>query len=358
MSYPCGAADFVDNLSSKLSQFEQVSVITSNPNSIQSGEAEVKIFQGPWSLLKVMKIAKWIKENNFDIVDVQYEAYMYANKGAVLLLPLFLPKRTKKILTLHSEGLPKIGKKFWRLIQYSLFQEVIFYSEHFLKNALSRFGSLKEKFHLIPFPSNITRIEQTPLKKIFKQSFKGLDPASLYVSYFGHLSPGRGIEEMIYALKNISSNRLNLILIGQFIPETNAYHRDLSLLIRKFGVENQITFTERLDEKEVSSILQISDVGLLPFTEGASFKNGSLAAYVAHQVPVVTSKSQLTEDILLKNKGIHFFDYKNPGEMTGILENILHNSAVLEDMKQEIGKLADYYSWDNYIKNRLTYYQK
>ncbi|MBC7541005.1 MAG: glycosyltransferase [Bacteriovorax sp.] len=358
MGYPCGAADFVDNLSSRLSEFEKVSVVTSNQNSIIKDSVEIKIFSGSWNLFKVMKIAKWIKENNFDVVDVQYESYMYAYKGYILLLPLFLPKKVKKILTLHSEGLPKFGKKFWRVAQYTLFQEVIFYSEHFLKNALNRFGSLKNKFHLAPFPSNITRIEQTPLKKILRQSFKGYDPSLLYISYFGHLTAERGLEEMIQAVKDVSSDKVHLILIGQFTPEKNPYHRELSALIRRLGIENQITFTERLDEKDVSSIIQISDVGLLPFVEGVSFKNGSLAAYIAHQIPVVTSKSELTEDLLLQNKGIQFFNYKNPKEMKNIIETILENPKTLENMQREIGKLSDHYSWNNYIKNRIACYQK
>jgi glycosyltransferase involved in cell wall biosynthesis len=358
MGYPCGAADFVDNLSNKLAALNKVTVINANPNSVQKTNVDIKVINGPWSIWKVISMAKWIRDNNFDVVDVQYESYMYGYGGSILLIPLFLPKKIKKVLTLHSEGLPKWGSKLWRLAQYSLFEEVIFYSEHFLNNALKRFSKMKDKFNLVPFPSNITRIEETPLKKILKQSFKGFDPSVLQVSYFGHLSQNRGIEEMVQALADLSSDKIHLIFIGQFIPDKNIYHRDLLALIKKLNVEQKITFTERLDEKEVSSIIQITDLALLPFVEGASFKNGSLAAYISHQIPVATTKSDLTEKLLLDNKGILFFDSKNLSSMKEVLNSVQKDPSILENMQGEISKLSDYYSWNNYIENRLTCYQK
>lgn len=358
MGYPCGAADFVDNLSSRLAKFAEVSVITSNPDSIKKDNVEIKIIKGSWNLLKVFEIARWIKKNHFDIVDIQYESYMYANKGVILLLPLLLPRKTKSILTMHSEALPYLGKKLWRILQYTLFEEVIFYSEHFLKNALKRFSSLKNKSHFAPFPSNITRIEQTPFRKKLKQTFRDLDPSLLYMSYFGHISKDRGLEEMLEVLKHISSDKWHLFLIGQFTPEKNSYHRELSLLIRKTGLEQKITFTERLNESEVSSIIQMSDIGLLPFVEGASFKNGSLAAYIGHQIPVITTRSELTEDLLLQNKGLQFFDNNKPEELKNILASLIENPSSLANMQKEIGSLTDHYSWDRYITNRLICYQK
>lgn len=358
MGYPCGAADFVDNLSTKLSQHHQVSLITSNTNSIKKDNIQVKIFDGKWNFFKVKEIAEWIKAENFDVVDIQYESFMYANSGVILLLPLLLPRKIKKILTLHSEHLPKLSQKFWRLIQYTLFQEVIFYSEHFMKKALVTYSRMQPKFHLAPFPSNITQLEITPLKKILTQSFKGHDPSLIYMSYFGHFSSNRGIEDILNAMKEINSDKLRLILIGQFTPDKNSYHRELNLLIKNMGLEKVVTFTERLDEKEVSAILQISDLGILPFSEGASFKNGSLAAYVSHQIPVITSKSETTEKTLLENKGIKFYDYKNPVGMTSILSDIVSNPSQLEGMKDQIKLLNENYSWDSYINGRMNLYEK
>ncbi|MBC7712062.1 MAG: glycosyltransferase [Rhizobacter sp.] len=357
MGYPCGAADFVDNFSTKLSKHHQVSLITSNTNSIKKDTVEVKIFNGKWNFFKIREIAEWIKRENFDVVDIQYESFMYANSGLILLLPLMLPKKIKKILTLHSETLPKLSQKFWRLIQYTLFQEVIFYSENFMKKALVSFSVMKPKFHLSPFPSNITQLEETPLKKILRQSFKGHDPSLIYLSYFGHLSSNRGVEDILKAMKEINSEKLRLILIGQFTPETNAYHRELNLLVKNMELEKVVTFTERLDEKEVSAILQISDLGILPFEEGASFKNGSLAAYVSHQVPVITSKSSTTEKALLENKGIKFYDHKSPQDMNGLLSGIVKDPSQLESMKDQIKELNENYSWENYIKNRMNLYE-
>lgn len=358
MGYPCGAADFAQNLSKELSNNLDVTVLTANTRAVKSGAVSVKIVEGPWNIWKVYKIATWIKKENFDYIDIQFEAYMYGSLGSILLLPFLLPKKCKKILTLHSEALPKKGGRLWRAIQMFFFDQIIFYSEQFLNNAEKRFQKEKNKFSLAPFPSNISKVSISPLMKMIKQHQKGLDPNTIYLSFFGHLSPGRHIEDLLQLMFLLKNKNFHLIFIGQFDPAKNVYHREIQQMYKSMELEDSITFTGRLEESEVSQMIQLTDIGLLPFSEGASFKNGSLAAYVSHQIPVFTTKSELTEKNLLDSKGLYFFSIQNLPELKNELLDIKINPKKLLFMKDEIQKLDQLYSWQNYREQRLSIYNR
>lgn len=358
MSYPCGAADFTLGLAKSLSQTNQVQVVTANDKTVFVNGVEIHTIPGPWNIFRVLKISRLIREQSFDVVDIQFEAYMYGRRGAILLLPLLLPRKIKKILTLHSEALPTTGGKIWRYVQMKLFDQVIFYSEQFMKNAQVRFNGYVNKFSLSPFPANIARYPDTTLKSLIARHFKGQAGHKLHLSYFGHISQERGIEYLIDLMDRLKGQDVHLIFIGQFDPSKNTYHRDIHSLIKARELESSITFTGRLDEKEVSQIISTSDAGVLPFLEGASFKNGSLAAYAAHHVPVLTTQSHLTEEVLKNNKGLHFFDLSSVSSLETKILELLVDSQLLVKSRSAIAELEGLYSWENYSQQRQSIYQK
>lgn len=357
MGYPCGAADFVEKLATNLQANCDVTVYTLNKLANQAHPFKVNIFKKNWNFFNIWSFAQEIRNSNFDIIDVQFESYMYGGSGAILLLPLFLSNKTKKVLTMHSESLPKWGGRLWRILQFSLFQKIVFYSEHFCKNAAKRFPLKEKKFSVSPFPSNITKAKDSHLKKILNQVKFGFNPDMIYLSYFGHLTENRGIEYVLEVLSELNNPRFHFIFIGQFDPAQIAFHRDILSLVNRLNLSEKVTFTGRLDEIHVSQIMQITNLAVLPFREGASFKNGSLAAYIGHQVPVLTTKGEQTEENLCGNKGIFFFDLEKKPTMLNKLREIGDRPEILSDAKKYIFELEQVYSWEHYIKNRLQIYE-
>ncbi len=358
MSYPCGAADFTLGLAKSLSKKYSVSVLTANDKTVSTSDIRIHTIPGPWNLRAIFKLAYWIRKERFDIIDIQFEAFMYGRRGAILLIPLLLPGKIKKIITLHSETLPIFGGRLWRLVQMVFFDQVIFYSEQFLNNTRTRFKRAEKKFSLTPFPANISRYPDTTLKTLISRHFKGYSGHSLYLSYFGHISENRGIEFLISAMELLKQENIHLIFIGQFDPSKNPFHRDISALVKSKDLSSFITFTGRLDEKEVSQVISISDAAVLPFHEGASFKNGSLAAYASHHTPVFTTRSQLTEEVLCQNEGLRFFDLNKPSSLVNAVIELKNDPALLSHMRISIGKLDELYSWENYREQRQLIYEK
>src|SRR5205807_1298363 len=95
---------------------------------------------------------------------------------------------------------------------------------------------------------------------------------------------------------------------SQFDPQKLDYHRRLLERVKAEGLADQVSFTGELGAEQVSQVLAAADLCILPFPDGASFKNGSLAAAIIHGVPTITTVSSLTEPELLEPGALAVYD--------------------------------------------------
>tara|TARA_Y100000590_G_scaffold470774_1_gene670082 strand:+ start:30957 stop:32048 length:1092 start_codon:yes stop_codon:yes gene_type:complete len=360
MSYPCGASHFASMYAKNLADAgHEVTVLTSNTSSTENQESfKVKIIPGNWNLSHVLKVSKFLNSEGFDLFDIQFETYMYGAKGGVLLLPYLVKNKIHPILTMHSEALPKFGGRLWRMIQYTAFKKVIFYSKAFQQNALNRFPKRKEDFYQLGFPSNISKVHYSELQK-FTQKIKAKEFSNSPVAiYFGHINNNRGIEDLLFVVKKLkeTGKEFKLILMSQFTPDKNQYHRDLLSEIDSLGIKENIAFTDRVDDELVSLFFQSADFAILPFTDGASFKNGSLATAVIHSLPMITTLNEKTETELQNCSGIKFYPTGDRAKLEEVLMEFFKDRSLWTTYSKEIEKLGHIYSWNNYIEVRNKIY--
>lgn len=363
MSWPCGAADFVSQLARNLDlRGIETTVVTSNENADEtSWRYRIHKIPGTWNLAHVKKIAEWIRKENFDVVDFQYEAAMYGYRGAALLLPMFL-KTGKSTLTLtfHSQDLPRRGGRLWRPMQVLPYDGLVIYSKHLRDRLLRWFPNHGERFLLQGFPSSILRAASPDVQPLMGKIKTGYLKSPFIMLYFGHINPRRGIEEVLDSLVALKKDGLepHFILMSKFDPETEDYHRMLVQRLKADGLEGQVSFTGRLANEEVSRFLQASDLCVLPFPDGASFKNSSLAAAIDHGVPVVTTISELTEEELLKDGALQTYPPGDVQALTRLLKGLVSNPERIAELRRRTTALREMMSWKNYIDARLAFYQR
>jgi polysaccharide biosynthesis protein PslF len=362
MPWPCGAADFVEQFARRLADVGQhATVVTSNPKADRNGlPFEVQVIPGNWGLRHMRKVASWMARAGSDVVDVQFEAAMYGSRWPVMLLPQLVKRHDAPwVITLHSQALPSWGGRWWRPVQLLSYDAAVFYGESFQHNMQRRFPRRKDRFLLQPFPSNIGRIT-SPLLAAFIAKMKSavLGDQSLLV-YFGLIAPKRGIETLLAALLELKANghRPQLVLISKFDPVENTYHRELLCSVEQMRLDSQVSFTGSLDNDGVSRLLQAADVCVLPFPDGASFKNGSLAAAIEHAVPTVTTATSLTDPELLSCHGLRTYAPGDVHALAVLLEELVLSSAACEQARVRMQELHKLLSWQSYIEKRLIIYQ-
>mgnify|MGYP001605387165 FL=1 len=286
---------------------------------------------------------------------------MFGYRGASLLFPFFMyPKKIPLFLTLHSQDLPRRGGRLWRPLQVLPYDGLIFYSKQFHDRIFRWFPRRAERFLVQGFPSNILRpndpSNQAPLAKIRT----GFTHAQFLMTYFGHISAGRGIEDLLDVMKTfkVQYPGLHLILMSQFKPEEDDYQRKLLEWIRLNGMEKKISFTGRLSNEEVSRFLLASDICVLPFPDGASFKNGSLSAAIEHSLPVLTTVSPLTEPQLLASGALLTYDPAQKSQLSPLLAHLIDQPQSLAQLKIKAAAFRDELSWNKYIENRIHFYNR
>lgn len=362
MPWPCGAADFVQQFARHLAAAGcRVTALTSNTKASSEESAySTHVLPGGWNLRHVRQVARWLRQQDFDAIDFQYEAAMYGYSGKALLLPMFLRRRScPLILTLHSQDLPRRGRRFWRLAQMVPYDAVVFYSEAFCARMHSWLPKRAATFHVQGFPANIQPVASPELAPLLGRLRAGwLQPAALLV-YFGHINPSRGIEDVLEALLALRQRGLRpqLALVSQFDPAGNDYHRRMQHWVDANGLGDQVTFTGRLGSDRVSQFLQAANACVLPFPEGASFKNGSLAAAIAHAVPTVTTVSALTEKALLAGDALQTYRAGDRTALGGLLRDLVIDPARCADLRRRMRRLQHLVAWENYIDARVAIYE-
>jgi glycosyltransferase involved in cell wall biosynthesis len=149
---------------------------------------------------------------------------------------------------------------------------------------------------------------------------------------------------------------------------------------RRIGAERlapRVTITGHCPEDEVSAHLLAADMAALPFSDGASFRRGSLLAALAHGLPTITTFPHEDQRPKTKDERLNSFrpssfvlrplvDGENvllvpPGDAGALAEAIalLEGDAALRARLAEGGRaLAGQFSWETIAARHEKLYRR
>jgi glycosyltransferase involved in cell wall biosynthesis len=251
------------------------------------------------------------QEAHPDVINIQYQAAAYGMHPAITLLPRLcrwgLGPRIPCVVTYHDLLVPylfpKAGRLRWRAV-LALAQGA---SRVIVTNAedeerLERENGLPP-VDRIPIGSNVTT--SLPLGYDRRAWRAGWDAAesTLVLCYFGFLNASKGGEELIEALATLrkKGRDVHLVMIGGSLgasdPTNRVYLERVRQAIETDQMSQHVTWTGHLSDEEVSASFGASDIAVLPYRDGASFRRGSLMAALTHGMPIVscTPRVQMPE---------------------------------------------------------------
>jgi len=159
---------------------------------------------------------------------------------------------------------------------------------------VARLPGHADKVRINPIPSNIAVCHNPELAKIVARLRLSILNDCHVLCHFGLLSPGRRPELVLEtaAVLRRRGQRVQTMIIGEFVPIQNDYHRLLQERCAALDLATAVTFTGRLPVDGVSALFQASDVFVLPHAEGASLKNATLMTALAHGIPAVITPGE------------------------------------------------------------------
>jgi len=170
----------------------------------------------------------------------------------------------------------------------------------------------------------------------------GLSKNEKTILYVGTLRPIKGLTYLIEAVKIINDKNIKLLLVGR-----GEERKHLEKLVKKFKIENIVTFVGRVPNKEVFEYMAASDVLVLPsLSEG--FPNVILEA-MASGLPIVATKVGGVPKIVNNEVNGFLVDPKNPKQICEALLLLFKDKNLREKISKNNKMEAKKYSWESAI---------
>lgn len=313
--------------------------------SLLSKASRVLIFYA-----KLIRYALTAKPKIFHILwNNKFESF---DRTLLTLYYRFLGK--KIVLTVHNVNAAKRDSKDSRLnrltlrIQYRLADHVFVHSEKMKTELLEEFGIQESRVTVIPFGIN-NAVPNTSLTSGQARQRLGLRANEKTILFFGNITPYKGLEFLVTALRQVIriGNDYRLIIAGR-LKDCENYWSAIREKIDEGVKRGQIVLrVEFIPDQEVEIYFKAADVLVLPYRH--VYQSGVLFLGYSFGLPaLVADVGSLKEEILEGRTGF-VFKPEDPVDLARAIETYF-SSDLYRNLGARRQKIHDYaratHDWD------------
>ncbi len=367
----CSVAHYTMHLCNNLREYGvESSVLTSyyaaeaayDPNA-------VGIVHG-WRLANLFTLVRAVLASKAEVLHIQYTAKIYNFERAILLLPMLLRMagwRSPIVTTVHeSECHEKQRKNFpwWDredgfLLTHS--NAVIATNPETEKVIHNRLPHKQNSVFHVPIAANVevASIGHTTARQLLRENCNWSDD-SVVIVCFGFVHPGKGLETLLPAFKQVSLTQpqARLLILGGFESldlsgeDAKKYLVQLETLVNELDLLQLVHFTDYVNAQSASHYLTGANIGVLPCDRGVTLNSSSLITLLAHGLPVVATQSQT----LPAGHPVRLIPPDNINALASHLLQLLNNP----DQRSELGNAGivfrQNFTWHNIVRDHLDIY--
>jgi glycosyltransferase involved in cell wall biosynthesis len=316
-----GVGDYTRELGRALAELGvEVHVLTSPPAPLPMGEGSRSHAPGitvhpvvdRWGWRSWGTIRDLLQDVGADVAHVQYQTAAFGMHPAINLLPWWLRwDGVRSVVTFHDLRepylFPKAGPlRRWAILWLAQSADAVIVTNEEDFTTLERwnvgtfqrstFNLQPSTLVLIPIGSNVACAPPPDYDRAAWRARWGLTPGDLLLSYFGFLNASKGGETLIRALARLveAGRPAFLVMVGGAVgasdPTNVQYLEKVNRLIAELGLNPRVFWTGFTAPAGVSANLLASDVCVLPYRDGGSYRRGSFMAALAHGLPIVTTR--------------------------------------------------------------------
>ena len=322
-----------------------------------------------WGLAKQVRTLAHAIEA--DILHIQYQSAAYNLHPAVNLLPRGLhgsPWPRHVVTTFHDLRVPylfpKAGPLRWRAnleLARQSDRAIVTNAEDFRR--LRPIGDLAGRLVEIPIGANIQPGPPAGYDRTTQRARWGVGPDDLLLCYFGFLNDSKGGEELMLATARLAEAGLpvHLLMIGGQLgasdPTNAAYLQRVQALIIAQGIADRVHWTGFTGEAEVSANLLASDIAVLPYQDGVSFRRGSLMACLAHGLPIVSTRPAVVVPELAQGENIWLVPAGSPQGLADGIQTLWRDVTLRQRLGEGARRLASDFTWDAIAQRHVQVYE-
>lgn len=341
-----------------------VSVFTNKEAAAADPSILVMNWMQSWRMNSPSLINQWAHEFEADIINVQFQTAAYGMSPWIHFLPHFtkIPVVTTFHDLRHPYLFPKAGKlRDWVVMHLAQKSAGVIVTNH---EDYEQLASIQQKA-LIPIGSNIRK----PLPDNFDaedwRAYADAYPNEFLIAYFGLFNQTKGIETLLDSLADFRSKSApaRLVMIGGGLGSsdpTNAEYLDMiKAQIQRLGLEPYIHWTGYLeDEAAVGAYLTSSDVVALPFTDGASYRRGSLMAAIQYGCAIISTTPSMDIPTFKNGENMLFVPRGDKNALTAALDQVRTSADLRGRLQRGAIELRQQFNWSKITQETLTFFEE
>lgn len=236
-----------------------------------------------------------------------------------------------------------------------------------------------QQLSLIPIGSNINPNPPADFDREALREELDVDTDEILLCYFGFLNDSKGGETLIRALAEMTNAKL--VMLGGQTGESDAtniaYLDKVRKLIEGLDLTDRVIWTDFLDPTEVSAHFLASDVCVLPYRDGASYRRGTFMAALAHGMAIVTTvEGRTTNDErsftafrtgsmddgglprLVDGENVMLVPPDDPHAIVQAVERVMSSPELAARLQRGARETAQFFAWDKIADAHLVLYEK
>jgi glycosyltransferase involved in cell wall biosynthesis len=307
-----------------------------------------------------------------DVLHIQYQSAAFDVHPAINLLPRSLRGRAwprRVAVTFHDLRtpyiFPKAGPLRWRAnLELAARSDAVIVTNAEDLARLQQAPALAGKLHQAPIGANIEPDPPQGFQRDAQRGRWGVGPDDLLLCYFGFLNESKGGEELMLALAQVVAGGApaHLLMIGGQVgasdPTNQRYFQHVQALVEEHGLNERVHWTGFTTAAEVSANFFASDITMLPYRDGASFRRGSLMAAIAHAMPVISTEPAVVIPELRHGENIWLAPAHSPEDLAAATATLWRQPALRLELSQGARQLAGQFTWDAIADRHIEIYRE
>lgn len=361
----CGIATFTYELYNAIkNQYPQIDSIVlaitdKNQNFDYPSEVRFEIIKQDISTYQ--KAADFLNYNNVDVVSLQHEYGIFGGVEGSHILALVRNLRMPIVTTLHTileKPNPEQKKVLKEVINYS--SKVITMTEKGRTFLREIYKVPDEKIDLIPHG-----IPDMPFvdPNFYKDRF-GVE-GNYVILTFGLLSPGKGIEYVLWALPKIIKKFPNVvyIILGTTHPNIlkehgESYRLFLERIAHELNIKKHVIFYNRfVDSEELNEFIGAADIYITPYLNKAQITSGTLSYTFGCGKAVISTPYWHAEELLSDDRGI-LVPFRDSDAIADAVIELLSNEARRHSMRKKAYMIGREMVWSNIAHLYINSFQQ
>ena len=359
----CGIATFTQDLLDQFAHFpgfNKPRVIAMNNKETYHYEDQVIREVDQHNLSEYMDTADFLNQSKVDLLVIQHEFGIYGGESGEYLIP-FVEKLTIPYIAIFHTVLTKPSPKQQEIITRiaELSVQVVTMAHSTLDDLISIYGIDAQKIsfihHGVPYVETASRSE---LKEQYGFANRKI------LSTFGFLSPGKGIEYSIEAMRGVVKQHPDCLYIiwGKTHPvvkkETGEVYREmLKGLVEEFDLMNNVKFVDKLlTQEEVIQSLVMSDIYMTPYLGKDQAVSGTLAYGVGYGRVIVSTPYRYAQEMLSEGRGL-LADFRDSASLEARILQLLDSPELVKEMEHKTLELGKTMMWSEIAKTYAAMFQ-